>query len=78
MEKIPFRFLFVPSVSVFVGSYFRIYGNRRRVFPSVSAGSRFHPDLTRIYYVLHPVFNLYGICLEFDMFINLLIANYTC
>jgi len=71
-------FYFVPSVSVFVGSCFRIYRNRRGVFPSISPESRFHPELTRIYSVFHPVFNLCEICLEIDMFINLLITNYAC
>jgi len=65
-------FYFVPPVSVFVGSRIRIYGNERGVFPSVSAESCFHPELTRIY----PVFNLCEICLEFDMFIYLLVTNY--
>jgi hypothetical protein len=55
-------FHFCPFISVFAGSRFRIYGNRRGVFLSVSAGSRFHPKLTRIYSVFHPVLNLYEMC----------------
>jgi hypothetical protein len=55
-------FHFCPFVSVFAGSRFRIYGNRRGVFPSVSAGSRFHPKLTHIYSVFHLVLNLYEMC----------------
>ena len=77
-------FYFLASVFVFMGSRFRIYGNRsiygngKGVFPSVSARSRFYPELTRIYFVFHPIFNLCEICLEIDMFINLLITNYAC
>jgi hypothetical protein len=55
-------FHFCLFVFVFAGSRFRIYGNRRGVFPSVSAGSRFHPKLTRIYSVFHSVLNLYEMC----------------
>ena len=47
-------------------------------FPPVFAGSRFHPELTRIWSVFRRVFNLCEICLEIDMFINLLITNYAC
>ena len=71
-------FYFVPSVFVFVRSRFCIYGNERGVFPYVSVGSRFHPELTRICSFFHPVFNLCEICLEIDIFINLLIINYAC
>ena len=69
-------FYFLPSVFVFVGSRFRIYGNGKGGFPSVSARSRFYTELTRIYSVFHLAFNLCEICLEIDMFINLLITNY--
>jgi hypothetical protein len=58
----PFRFPFLSVRFRIYGSRFRIYGNRRWVFPSVSAGSRFHPKLTRIYSVFHPVLNLYEMC----------------
>ena len=71
-------FYFLASVFVFMGSRFRIYGNGKGFFPSISARSRFYPELTRIYSVFHPVFNLCEICLEIDMFINLLIINYAC
>jgi hypothetical protein len=43
-------FHFCPFIFVFAGR-FRIYENGRDVFPSVSAGSRFNPKLTRIYSV---------------------------
>jgi hypothetical protein len=68
----PFRFLFCSVCFRSCG----ILETGERVFPSVSVGSCFHPDLTRMYSVFHPVLNLREICLEFDMFINLLIANY--
>jgi len=71
-------FYFLASVFVFMGSRFCIYGNGKGFFPSISARSRFYPELTRIYSVFHPVFNLCEICLEIDMFINLLITNYAC
>ena len=61
-------FYFCPSISVFVGSHFRIYGSRNEVSPSVSEESRFYMELTRIYSVFHPVFNLHKICLKIDMF----------
>ena len=44
-------FYFCPSVSVFVGSRFRIYGSRNDVSPSISEESRFYMELTRIYSV---------------------------
>ena len=71
-------FYFLASVFVFMGSRFRIYGNGKGVFPFVSARSYFYPELTRIYFVFHSVFNLCEICLEIDMFKNLLIINYAC
>ena len=71
-------FYFAPSISVFVRSRFRIYENERGFFLSVSVASHFHPELTRICCDFHPVFNLCEICLEIDMFINLLITNYAC
>jgi TATA-box binding protein (TBP) (component of TFIID and TFIIIB) len=58
----PFHF---PPLSVrfrICGVRFHIYGNGRGVFPSVLTGSRFHPKLTRIYSVFHPVLNLYEMC----------------
>ena len=68
-------FYFLPFVFVFVGSRFRIYENVKGVFPFVFARSCFYPELTRIYSVFHPVFNLCEICLEIDMLINLLISQ---
>ena len=59
-----FVFYFCPSVSVFVGSYFRIYGSKNEVSPSVSEKSRFYMELIRIYSVFHPVSNLHKICLK--------------
>jgi hypothetical protein len=69
-------FYFVPPVSVFVVSAFRIYGNRKGVFSARFCGILFYLELTRIYSIFHRIFNLYGICLEIDMLINLLITNY--
>ena len=71
-------FYFCPSVSVFVGSRFRIYGSKNEVSPSVSEKSRFYMELTRIYSVFHPVFNLHKICLKIDMFKNIPITKYAC
>ena len=73
-----FVFYFCPSVSVFVGSRFRIYRSRNEVSPSVSEESRFYMELTRIYFVFHPVFNLHKICLKIDMFKNIPITKYAC
>ena len=70
-------FYFIPPVFVFVGSRFRIYRNGRGVFLPVSAGYRFHPELTCIYSVFHP-FSIYMRYVEIDMLINLLITNYAC
>ena len=64
----PFRFLFL-SVR------FRIYESRNEVSPSVSEESRFYMELTRIYSVFHPVFNLHKICLKIDMFKNISITK---
>ena len=66
------------SVFVFVGSRFRIYGSRNEVSPSVSEEFRFYMELTRIYSVFHPVFNLHKICLKIDMFKNIPITKYVC
>ena len=73
-------FYFCPSVSVFVGSRFHIYGSRNEVSPSVSEESRFYMELTCIYSVFHPVFNLHKICLKIkiDMFKNIPITKYAC
>ena len=73
-----FVFYFYPSVSVFVGSRFRIYRSRNEISPSVSEESRFYMELTRIYSVFHPVFNLHKICLKIDMFKNIPITKYAC
>ena len=74
----PFRFLLSSIRFCISGIRFRIYGNGKGGFSSVSARCRFYPKLTRIYSVFHLVFNLCEICLEIDMFINLLIINYAC
>ena len=71
-------FYFCPSISVFVGSRFRIYRSRNEISPSVSEESRFYMELTRIYSVFHPVFNLHKICLKIDMFKNIPITKYAC
>ena len=71
-----FVFYFCPSVSVIVGSCFRIYGSRNKVSLSVSEKSRFYMKLTRIYSVFHPIFNLHKICLKIDMFKNIPISKY--
>ena len=71
-------FYFYLSVSVFVGSRFRIYGSRNEVSPSVSEESCFYMELTRIYFVFHLVFNLHKICLKIDMFKNIPITEYAC
>ena len=71
-------FYFCPSVSVFVGSRFRIYGSRNEVSLSVSEESHFYMELTRIYFVFHPVFNLHKICLKIDMLKNISITKYAC
>ena len=71
-------FYFCPSVSVFVGSHFRIYESRNEVSPFVSEESRFYMELTRIYSVFHSVFNLHKICLKIDMFKNIPITKYAC
>ena len=60
-------FYFCPFVSVFVGFRFCIYGSRNEVSPSVSEKSCFYMELTRIYSVFHPVFNLHKICLKINM-----------
>ena len=58
---------------------FRICGpSRKGFFRPFPRDSVFYPELTRIYSVFYPVFNLCEICLEIDMFINLLITNYAC
>jgi len=77
---VPIRsvFYFCPSVLVFVGSCFRIYGNRNEVSPSVSDKSRFYMELTRIYSIFHPIFNLHKIYLKIDMFKNIPITKYAC
>ena len=71
-------FHFCPSVSIFVGFHFRIYGSRNEISPSVFEESRFYMELTRIYSVFHPVFNLHKICLKIDMFKNIPITKYVC
>ena len=71
-------FYFCPSVSVFVGSRFHIYGSRNEVSPSVSEKSHFYIELTRIYSVFHSVFNLHKICLKIYMFKNISITKYAC
>ena len=73
-----FDFYFCPFVSIFVGSYFHIYGSRNKISPFVSEKSRFYMELTRIYFVFHPVFNLHKICLKIDMFKNIPITKYAC
>ena len=73
-----FIFYFCPSVFVFVGFCFRIYGSRNGISPSVSEESRFYMELTRIYSIFHPVFNLHKICLKIDMFKNIPITKYAC
>ena len=70
-------FYFYPSVSVFVGFRFHIYGSGNEVFSSVSEKSCFYMELTRIYSVFHPVFNLHKICLKIDMLKNIPITKYT-
>jgi hypothetical protein len=70
-------FLFCSAGFVFVGSCFCIYENGR----GFSARFRRILFLSRIDLYLfrfHPIFNLCEICLEIDMFINLLITNYAC
>ena len=57
-------FYFCPFVSVFVGFCFCIYGSRNEVSPSVSEESCFYMELTRIYSVFHPIFNLHKIYLK--------------
>ena len=71
-------FYFCPSVSVFVGFRFRIYGSGNEVSPSVSEKSRFYMELIRIYSIFHPVFNLHKICLKINMFKNIPITKYVC
>ena len=71
-------FYFCPSVSVFVGSRFRIYGSRNEVSPSVFEESHFYMELIRIYSVFHLVFNLHKICLKINMLKNISITKYAC
>ena len=69
-------FYFCPSVSVFVASRFHIYRSRNEVSPSVFEKSRFYMELTRIYSVFHPIFNLHKICLKINMYKNIPITKY--
>ena len=71
-------FYFYSSVSVFVGFYIHIYRSRNEVSPSVFEESRFYMELTHIYSVFHPIFNLHKICLKIDMFKNIPITKYIC
>ena len=74
--SVPTRSVFYlcPSVFVFVGSRFRIYGSRNEISLSISEKSRFYMKLIRIYFV----FNLHKICLKIDMFKNISITKYAC
>jgi hypothetical protein len=56
-------------------------------FPFLQKQERFFPHFRGIpfwsgidlhLFLFHPVFNLFEICLNIDMFINLLITNYAC
>ena len=78
LVSIRFVFYFCPSIFVFVGFRFRIYGSRNEISLSVSEESYFYMELTHIYSIFHPVFNLHKICLKIDMFKNILITKYIC
>ena len=73
----PFRFLFLSVCFRICGIPFPYLEVEMR-FLSVSEKSRFYMELTRIYSVFHPVFNLHKICLKIDMLKNIPITKYAC